>query len=76
MRDKSVKEIKEIADNLSEDKYLEFIEELKGDEDKNLLNKIAISLAKEIRQDKIRRERLERINATKMKGMKRIYLYS
>ena len=31
MRNKSVKEIKEIVDNINPDKYLEYIEILKGD---------------------------------------------
>ncbi len=74
MRDKSVKEIKEIADNLSEDKYLEFIEELKGDERKSV-NKIAISLAKKLDKIRLEEERLERINAYENEGYEKGYTY-
>ena len=45
MKSKSVKEIKEIIDNLSTDKYLEYIDLLKRDERKSVQN-IAIKMAK------------------------------
>ena len=38
MKDKSVKEIKEIIDNLNIDKYLEYINILKDDERKSVQN--------------------------------------
>ncbi len=74
MRNKSVKEIKEIADNLSEDKYLEFIEELKGD-DRKSVNKIAVSLAKKLDKIRFEEERLERINAYENEGYEKGYTY-
>ena len=45
MKDKSVKEIKEIIDNLNIDKYLEYINILKDDERKSVQN-IAIKWEK------------------------------
>ena len=45
MKDKSVKEIKEIIDNLNIDKYLEYINILKDDERKSVQN-IAIKMGK------------------------------
>ena len=53
MTNKSVKEIKEIVDNLEIDKYLEYIEILKGDERKSVQN-LALKLAKKL--DNIRKE--------------------
>ncbi len=45
MKDKSVKEIKEIIDNLDTNKYLEYIEILKSDERKSVQN-LALKMAK------------------------------
>ena len=61
MQNKSVKEIKEIVDNLKVDQYLEYIDILKSDERKSV-QKMAVSLAKKL--DTIRKEeaRLEMIN--------------
>ena len=61
MQNKSVKDIKEIVDNLSVDQYLEYIDILKSDERKSV-QKMAVSLAKKL--DAIRKEeqRLELIN--------------
>ena len=61
MQNKSVKEIKEIVDNLKVDQYLEYIDILKSDERKSV-QKMAVSLAKKL--DAIRKveARLEMIN--------------
>ena len=74
MKDKSVKEIKEIIENLSIDKYLEYIEILRSDERKSV-KALALKLAK--RLDAIRREeeRLEIINAFENDGYQKGYLY-
>ena len=53
MKDKSVKEIKEIIESLSTDKYLEYINILKDDERKSVQN-IAIKMSKKL--DNIRKE--------------------
>ena len=45
MKNKSVKEIKEIVDSLSIDKYLEYMDILKCDERKSVQN-IAIKMGK------------------------------
>lgn len=73
MTNKSVKEIKEIVDNLDVDKYLEYIEILKGDERKSIKD-LALKLAKKL--DNIRREqdRLERINIYENEGYEKGYL--
>ena len=48
MKTKSVKEIKEIIDNLKPDQYLEYIDILKDDERKSV-QKLALSLAKKFK---------------------------
>ena len=53
MKSKSVKEIKEIVDNLEVDKYLEYIDILRNDERKSVQN-LALKLAKKL--DSIRKE--------------------
>lgn len=74
MKSKSVKEIKEIIDNLTTDKYLEYIDILKIDERKSVQN-IAIKMAKKL--DSIRKEekRLELINTYENEGYSKGYLY-
>lgn len=74
MKDKSVKEIKELVDNLSTDKYLEYIDILRNDERKSVQN-IAVKLAKKL--DNIRREdeRLENINIYENEGYSKGYVY-
>jgi len=74
MKDKSVKEIKEIVDNLSIDKYLECIDILRSDERKSVQS-ISIKMAK--RLDAIRREneRLESINIFENEGYHKGYVY-
>lgn len=74
MQDKSVKEIKEIVDNLKVDKCLEYINLLKNDERKSV-QKLALSLAKKL--DTIRKEdeRLEFINIYENDGYEKGYLY-
>lgn len=74
MKSKSVKEIKEIVDNLTTDKYLEYIDILKIDERKSVQN-IAIKMAKKL--DSIRKEekRLELINTYENEGYSKGYLY-
>ena len=74
MNNKSVKEIKEIVDNLKVDQYLEYIDILKSDERKSV-QKLAVSLAKKL--DAIRKEdeRLELINTYENDGYEKGYLY-
>lgn len=74
MKDKSVKEIKEIIDGLSVDKYLEYIDILRNDERKSVQS-IAVKMAKKL--DSIRREneRLEIINAFENEGYNKGYVY-
>ena len=74
MKDKSVKDIKEIVDNLSVDKYLEYIEILKNDERKSVQN-LSLKLAKKL--DAIRKEeqRLELINTYENEGYQKGYIY-
>ena len=72
MKDKSVKEIKEIIENITIDKYLEYIEVLKNDERKSVQN-LALKLAKKL--DNIRKEeqRLELINTYENEGYEKGY---
>lgn len=74
MKNKSVKEIKEIVDNLSTESYLEYIEILRDDERKSVQN-IAVKMAKKL--DAIRKEndRLETINIFENEGYDKGYLY-
>lgn len=74
MKDKSVKEIKEIIDYLSVDKYLEYIDILRNDERKSVQS-IAVKMAKKL--DSIRREneRLEIINSFENEGYNKGYVY-
>lgn len=74
MKNKSVKDIKEIVDNIDVDKYLEYIDILRNDERKSVQN-LALKLAK--RLDTIRKEdeRLELINIFENEGYERGYTY-
>ena len=74
MKNKSVKEIKEIIDNLSTDKYLEYIDLLKRDERKSVQN-IAIKMAKKLDSIRKEEERLELINTYENEGYSKGYLY-
>ena len=58
MKNKSVKEIKEIVDNLNEDQYVEYIQLLNQDDRKSVQN-IAKSLGKKLEKIKKEEERLE-----------------
>ena len=68
MKDKSVKEIKEIIDNLNIDKYLEYINILKDDERKSVQN-IAIKMGKKLDNIRKEEERLELINTYENEGI-------
>lgn len=74
MKDKSVKEIKEIIENISTDEYLKYIEILKIDERKSVQS-LAVKMAKKL--DAIRREseRLEKINEFENEGYEKGYIY-
>ncbi|MGL6107426.1 ribonuclease HII [Romboutsia sp.] len=74
MKEKSVKEIKEIIDALDTSKYLEYIDILRSDERKSVQN-LALKMAKKL--DAIRREdeRLEAINTYENEGYNKGYLY-
>lgn len=74
MKDKSVKEIKEIIENISIDEYMKYIEILKIDERKSVQS-LAVKMAKKL--DAIRREeeRLEKINEFENEGYKKGYVY-
>lgn len=73
MKDKNVKEIKEIIENLSIDKYLEYIEILRNDERKSVQS-IALKLAKKLDAVRKEEERLEAINAFENEGYEKGYL--
>ncbi|MDB8789687.1 ribonuclease HII [Romboutsia sp. 1001216sp1] len=74
MKDKSVKEIKEIIENISTDEYLKYIEILKID-DRKSVQSLAVKMAKKL--DAIRREeeRLEKINEFENEGYEKGYIY-
>lgn len=74
MKDKSVKDIKEIIDKLEVNEYLEYIDILRNDERKSVQN-IALRLAKKL--DAIRKEdeRLEQINIFENEGYTNGYTY-
>ncbi|TQQ84701.1 ribonuclease HII [Peptacetobacter hominis] len=74
MIEKSVKEIKEIADSLEESEYLQFIEDIKGDERKSV-QKIAISMAKKLDKIRAEEERLKKINIYENEGYEKGYVY-
>lgn len=74
MKNKSVKEIKEIVDNLNEDQYVEYIQLLNQDDRKSVQN-IAKSLGKKLEKIKKEEERLEFINTFENEGYANGYLY-
>ncbi|MGL4912976.1 MAG: ribonuclease HII [Romboutsia sp.] len=74
MKDKSVKEIKEIVDNLDTDKYLEYIDILRSDERKSVQN-LAVKMAKKLDAIRIENERLETINMFENEGYHNGYMY-
>ena len=74
MKDKSVKEIKEIVENLNEDQYGEYIDILNEDSRKSVQN-IAKSLSKKLDKIKKEEERLEFINTFENEGYANGYLY-
>ena len=74
MKNKSVKEIKEIVDSLSIDKYLEYMDILKCDERKSVQN-IAIKMGKKLDNIRKEEERLELINTYENEGYTKGYLY-
>ena len=74
MKNKSVKEIKEIVDSLSIDKYLEYMDILKDDERKSVQN-IAIKMGKKLDNIRKEEERLELINTYENEGYSKGYLY-
>lgn len=74
MNNKSVKDIKEMVDNLPVDQYLKYIDILRSDERKSVQN-LALKLAKKL--DAIRREeeRLEQINMFENEAYNKGYIY-
>ena len=74
MKSKSVKEIKEIIENISTDKYLEYIDILKNDERKSVQS-IAVKMAKKLDAIRKEEERLELINTYENEGYSKGYLY-
>lgn len=74
MKDKSVKEIKEIIDGSSVDKYLEYIDILRNDERKSVQS-IAVKMAKKLDSIRKENERLEIINAFENEGYNKGYVY-
>ena len=73
MKSKSVKEIKEIIENISTDKYLEYIDILKNDERKSVQS-IAVKMAKKLDAIRKEEERLELINTYENEGYSKGYL--
>ena len=74
MKSKSVKEIKEIIEDISTDKYLEYIDRLKNDERKSVQS-IAGKMAKKLDSIRKEEERLELINTYENEGHSKGYLY-
>ncbi len=74
MKDKSVKEIKEIIDNLDTNKYLEYIEILKSDERKSVQS-LALKMAKKLDAIRKESERLEMINSYENECYNKGYVY-
>lgn len=74
MKDKSVKDIKEIIENLEVDRYLEYIDILRSDERKSVQN-IALKLAKRLDAIRKEEERLELINTFENEGYSNGYTY-
>lgn len=74
MKDKSVKEIKEIIENIEVDKYLEYIDILRSDERKSVQS-LALKLAKKLDAIRKEEERLELINTFENEGYANGYTY-
>lgn len=74
MKDKSVKEIKEIVDNIEVSQYLEYIDTLRNDERKSVQN-LALKLAKRLDAIRKEEERLELINMFENEGYANGYTY-
>ena len=74
MKNKSVKEIKEIVDSLSIDKYLEYMDILKDDERKSVQN-IAIKMGRKLDNIRKEEERLEFINTFENEGYASVVVF-
>lgn len=74
MKEKSVKEINSIIENISTDEYLKYIDILKDDERKSVKN-IAVKLAKKLDKMRAENERLERINIFENEGYEKGFTY-
>ncbi len=74
MNNKSVKEIKEIIENLKEEEYESYIDLLNNDSRKSVQN-LGKSLNKKLDKIKKEEERLELINTFENEGYKNGYLY-
>lgn len=74
MKEKSVKEINSIIENISTDEYLKYIDILKDDERKSVKN-IAVKLAKKLDKMRTENERLEMINIFENEGYEKGFTY-
>ncbi|CEN79939.1 ribonuclease HII [Paraclostridium sordellii] len=74
MKEKSVKEINSIIENISTDEYLKYIDILKDDERKSVKN-IAVKLAKKLDKMRAENERLEMINIFENEGYEKGFTY-
>ncbi len=74
MKDKSVKEIKELIEDISTDKYLEYINILKDDTRKSVQS-LAIKMSKKLDAIRKEQERLELINSFENEGYSKGYVY-
>ena len=74
MKDKSVKEIKLIIEELEVKEYLNYINELRNDERKSVQS-LAVKLAKKLDNIRKEEERLEKINSFENEGYNRGFLY-
>lgn len=74
MKEKSVKEINSIIENISTDEYLKYIDILKDDERKSVKN-IAVKLAKKLDKMSAENERLEMINIFENEGYEKGFTY-
>ena len=74
MKEKSVKEINSIIENISTDEYLKYIDILKDDERKSVKN-IAVKLAKQLDKIRAENERLEMINIFENEGYEKGFTY-
>ncbi|MCR1849991.1 ribonuclease HII [Paeniclostridium sordellii] len=74
MKEKSVKEINSIIENISTDEYLKYIDILKDDERKSVKN-IAVKLAKKLDKMRAENKRLEMINIFENEGYEKGFTY-